>query len=409
MKPIAFVIPWYGDNIKGGAETECNQLAHCLKRAGIEVEVFTTCVKQAADDRGINTMKDGVFIESGILVRRFKVRKRNADRFHAANYKLYNNLPTELEDEKAYFEEDINSPDMYRYINEHKEDYEYFIFMPYLYGITYNGMKECPDNCLMIPCFHDESYAYMKLVRECVEKAKGLIFLSRPEYELANHLYNLSGIRTAILGAFVESGWEEKCDPQAFRNKFSISDPFILCAGRKEPGKKVDMLLDYFVKYKENRPDSSLKLVLIGGGEIDIPQDYNTEIIDLGFVTVEDKHNAMSAAYLLCNPSFFESFSIVIMESWLVKRPVLVAEQCTVTKNFCLETNGGLFFDSYAVFSACLDYLLCNEETANQMGMNGYEYVMNNFVEKQITQKYIDFLNANEHIIGLKKKEVFRL
>ena len=91
MKPIAFVIPWYGSNIRGGAESECNQLAHCLHDAGISVEVLTTCVKQASDDRGINTLKEGVFIEDEILVRRFKVRKRNSDRFHAANYKLYNN------------------------------------------------------------------------------------------------------------------------------------------------------------------------------------------------------------------------------------------------------------------------------------------------------------------------------
>ena len=58
-KPIAFVIPWYGDNIRGGAEAECNQLAHCFQDAGVAVEVLTTCVKEAADDRGINTLPQG--------------------------------------------------------------------------------------------------------------------------------------------------------------------------------------------------------------------------------------------------------------------------------------------------------------------------------------------------------------
>lgn len=396
MRPIAFVIPWYGDDIRGGAETECNHLAHCLKNAGIIVEVLTTCVKQASDDRGINTLMDGEFIENGILVRRFKVRKRDSDRFHAANYKLYNNLPTTIEDEYAYFDEDINSPAMYSYISKNKEKYEYFIFMPYLYGVTYNGMKECPDNCIMIPCFHDESYAYMNLVKECAEKAKGMIFLSKPEADLANSLYELSSVKTAVLGAYVESGWEDNVSALEFREKYKIYDDFILCAGRKDAGKKVDQLINYFINYKEKHLENNLKLVLIGGGDIEIPIKYQDEIIDLGFVSVEDKHNAMAAAFFLCNPSYFESFSIVIMESWLVKRPVLVAEQCKVTTNFCLETNGGLYFDSLPVFCACLDYFLEHKDDAMQMGINGYNYVKNNFVEESIAEKYLNFLGIRK-------------
>lgn len=394
MKPIAFVIPWYGDNIRGGAENECNNLAHCLHDAGIPVEVLTTCVKQASDDRGVNTMRAGKFLESGIVVRRFEVRKRDADRFHAANYKLYNNFQVTIEDEKDYFEEDINSPSMYSFIENHADDYRFFVFMPYLYGITYNGMKACPDNCIMIPCLHDESYAYMKLVKECIQKTKGLIFLSRPESELAHKLFDLSGIKTAVLGAYVDSGWENQCNPAQFREKYMINDDFILCAGRKDAGKKVDVLVQYFIEYKKKYPDSSLKLVLIGGGQIDIDEEYSEQIVDLGFVSAEDKHNAMAAALFLCNPSFFESFSIVIMESWLAKRPVLVSEQCAVTKNFCLETNGGLFFDSCAVFLGCINYFLNHKEIADQMGINGYNYVMDNFVKNQITAKYINFFDS---------------
>ena len=62
MKPIALVVPWYGDDIKGGAEQECNYLAHTLQRAGAEVEVFTTCVKEASADRGENTLEDGAHV-----------------------------------------------------------------------------------------------------------------------------------------------------------------------------------------------------------------------------------------------------------------------------------------------------------------------------------------------------------
>lgn len=394
MKPIALVIPWYGDQIKGGAEQECNYLAHSLKDAGAQVEVLTTCVKEASADRGINTLEEGSHIESGILVRRFKVRARNLERFIPANLKLYNGHSVTLSEEEDYFAEDINSPEMYQYIGAHKEDYKCFIFIPYMYGPTYYGSKECPDNCIMIPCLHDESYAYMRLVKEMVERMKGIIYLSEPECMLANRLFSLEKVKTAVLGAEVDATWSADCNPKRFRNKYGIGNDFILFAGRKDLGKKADELLEFFIKYIEINQHRKIELVFIGGGNINIPEICRDRVHDLGFVSFEDKYDAFSAASFLCNPSYFESFSIVIMESWLAKRPVLVSEHCAVTTNFCLETNGGLYFRDFCTFAGAVDYLLDNRDVASQMGRNGFEYVMNNFTHDVIAQKYLEFINS---------------
>jgi len=394
MKPIAFVIPWYGDDIRGGAEAECNHLAHCFQDMGAAVEVLTTCVREASDDRGKNTRKPGVSVESGIKVRRFKVRKRDVRRFDHANTKLYYSQPATREEERMYLEEDINSPEMYSYIRENRDKYEFFIFMPYLYGPTYNGSVECPDNSVIIPCLHDEGYAYMELMKERMSRFKGMIFLSKPEGELAHRLYDLSKVKTAVLGAYVESGWEDSCDPQAFRKKYDIQDDFILYAGRKDSGKKADELMKFFIQYKKMHKEEKLKLVMIGGGTLEIPEEFQREVIDLGFVSIEDKHNAFAASLFLCNPSYFESFSIVIMESWLTKRPVLVSEHCAVTTNFCQENNGGLYYDNFGTFCGCLDFMLNNREIADGMGENGYQYVIENFTHDVIGKKYLTFLEG---------------
>lgn len=391
-KPIAFVIPWYGDNIRGGAESECNHLAHCFAEAGFSVEVFTTCVKEASENRGKNTLPEGVACENGITVRRFLVKKQNLDRYLPANMKLFKNEPVSLEEELAYLEEDINSPAMYTYIRQHRNEYAFFIFIPYLYPTTYFGSIECPDNAVIIPCLHDEGYAHMELLKERMSQFKKMIFLSKPESDLAHEMYDLSSVETAVLGAYVESGWEKAVNAQAFREKYHIYDDFILCAGRKEPGKKTDQLRDFFIRYKDRHPDCTLKLVYIGGGTIDIPEEYKSEIIDLGFVDLKDKHDAYAAAFFLCNPSHFESFSIVIMESWLAKRPILVSEVCKVTTNFCLEANGGLFFDTYPVFEGCVEYYWDHRDIADAMGLNGYRYVQENFVKGVVQKKYTGFL-----------------
>jgi len=219
-----------------------------------------------------------------------------------------------------------------------------------------------------------------------------MIFLSGPECSLAERLYGLSGVKKEVVGAYVESGWETSLSPDSFRQKFGLSDPFLLFAGRKDAGKKADMLLEYFIRYIREK-QNGLKLVFIGGGSLEIPAASASDVFDLGFVSAEDKHNAMAACLALCNPSFFESFSIVIMEGWLAQRPALVSEQCRVTANFCRESNGGLWFDSYAVFEGCVDYLLAHPETAAAMGRNGCRYVRDHFTKDVIFRKLVDFLD----------------
>lgn len=393
MKPIALVVPWYGDNIKGGAEQACNCLAHSLQHAGADVEVFTTCVREASADRSKNTMEPGMHQESGISVRRFPVKTQELQLFNPANLKLYNGETVTLEEERHYYDEDINSPEMYQYIREHRDDYRCFVFTPYLYGPSYHGSRECPDNCIMIPCFHDEAYARMALTKEMAERMKGLAFLSKPERDLAYDLYDLSSVHTEVLGTGIDTDWQETCSPARFRDKYRIDHDFILYAGRKDPGKKADQLLDFFGRYIARHSEKSLELVLIGGGHIDIPTEYRDRVHDLGFVSAEDKHDAYAACTFLCNPSYYESFSIVIMEAWLAKRPVLVSDHCAVTKNFCLETDGGLYFRDYPSFAGTVDYLLEHPQVADQMGENGFEYVMQHFTHEMIAKKYLRFLD----------------
>lgn len=394
-QPIALIIPWYGDDIRGGAEKECNYLAHNLTDAGQPVEVFTTCVKDAASNRGRNTIRPGVYQESGITVRRFPVRThRDVEKYQAANERIYHNAGFTPGDEQTYFREDINSPKMYSFIRKKRAAYRAFIFIPYMYGITFNGSACCPEKSILIPCLHDESYAYMQVWKEKMNSLCGLIFLSKPEEELAQRLYGLENVKTAVLGAEIDTEWASLCNGELFRKKYGITDDFILFAGRKDAGKKADELIHFFLRYRGENPGSNLKLVLIGGGElpVSIPSTYQDDVIDLGFVSIEDKHNAFAACTILCNPSYFESFSLVIMEGWLAKKPVLVSEHCAVTTNFAKETNGGLWYQNCSEFQGCVRYLLGNREVCRAMGENGYQYVMEHFTRETIAKKYLDFV-----------------
>ena len=144
MKKIAFVIPWHGTNIPGGAETALREVTEHLAKAGLEIEIISTCVKEFLADWNVNFHKPGLTVENGIPVRRFKVRKRDANAFNSVNIKLMNDERISPEEEQIFIKEMVNSPDMYKYISKHSNEYEFFVYIPYMFGPTYFGCKACP-------------------------------------------------------------------------------------------------------------------------------------------------------------------------------------------------------------------------------------------------------------------------
>lgn len=388
MKKIGFVVPWFGENIPGGAEMALRGITEHLYQAGVDIEILSTCVKEFSADWHTNYHSTQLDSFKGMPVRRFKVRKGDLDTFRQINYKLMHGVKITRKEEETFIREMINSTDLYKYMEEHQEEYDLFVFIPYMFGPTYYGAKVCLEKAVLIPCFHDESYAYMSIFKETFSKVAGMAFNAQPECELANRLYDLSDVITITPGLGLDT--DMVGSKEDFVKEFGIKDPFILYAGRKDEGKNVGTLVKYFAEYKA-RHDNPLKLVLIGGGQMKIPKEIQDDVYDLGFVDIQSKYNAYAAASLLCQPSKNESFSFVIMESWLCHRPVLVHDGCPVTKHFAKTSNGGLYFGNYFEFEGCVDYILEHPEEADAMGELGREFVLSHFAWDVVVKNYIDF------------------
>ena len=394
-KKIGFVIPWYSEKIPGGAEMALRGITTQLHARGVELEILTTCVKEFSANWNENFFKEGVEVIHGFNVRRFKVRKRDTAAFDAVNLKLMNGQRLTPEEEKTFVREMVNSPALYKYMEEYKDEYSIFVFIPYMFGTTYYGAQVCPEKSVAVPCFHDEPYVYLDIFKSVFENIAGLIYNAAPEHTLANQVFDLSKVKQEVVGVGVDTSLTT--DPEAFRKKFKIKEPFILYAGRKDSGKNVHTLVKYYSEYIK-RQETELRLVLIGGGRIELPEELvqNGRIVDLGFVDLQDKYNAQGAAELLCQPSHNESFSLVIMESWLCGRPTLVSADCDVTRNFVSESNGGLYFKDYFEFEGAVNYIVNNKETADVMGENGKRYVKERFSWDAVTEKYMRLFSEIE-------------
>ena len=392
MKKIGLVPPWYGENIAGGAEANIRGLAHNMQKRGIEVEVLTTCVRDSGANFNANTHPEGKSIEAGIKVRRFRSDLSDMGAFLYVNRKLCGGPKViSYEEEKTFVEQNINSSGLYRYMRDHEDEYSAFLFSPYLFGTTYFGVQQCVKKAIIIPCFHEEPYAYLRNLRHVYSQVAGMAFNAEPEYWIAQKLYDLTHVHTMVTGCGLDT--ELDYDAERFCKKYRINDPFVLYAGRKNAGKNVDVLLQYFSQYKKT-DTTGLKLVLIGGGEIGIPSEIRDDVYDLGFVSRQDKYDAYGAARLLCQPSKHESFSLVIMESWLCDRPVLVSGECDVTKNFAVKSGGGLYFDNYGEFAGALDYYMTHPDMADRMAAAGKAYVKDNFDWDRVVEKYVSLIDS---------------
>ena len=391
---IGFIMPWFGMDITGGAEAELRELVLHLKGTDLEFEVLTTCVKSFSSNWSENYHKEGITVENGVTIRRFKADERNEEAFDKVNWKLIQNISITAEEEETFIHEMVNSSALYQYMRDNENEYNLFVFIPYMFGTTYYGVKVNPSKAVLIPCFHDESYFYMDIFKELYSNVAGIIYNAIPERKLTEKHYELQDVKQIVMGIGMDT--DIRGDARYFLEKYHIKTPFIIYAGRKDAGKNVDLLLRYFSEY-HRRQASDLGLVLIGGGEIAIPADISDKVYDLGFVEKQDKYDAYAAAELLCQPSYNESFSLVIMESWLCGRPVLVNDRCAVTKNFAREANGGLYFGNYFEFESAVNYILSHKEEAEAMGRNGKEYVEYHFAWDKIVERYIQFFNELNH------------
>lgn len=391
MKTVAFVIPWYGLNISGGQENALRSLAEKLVlNEELQVEILTTCNKQFNSDWNENNYPQGIEVINGVKVRRFLVRKRNKKMFDKVNYKLMNNIPISQEEEDIFLQENINSPDLENYIRSHEKEYQCFFFAPYMFGTTYYGCQIVPEKSILLPALHDESYAFMQRFKQVFPKVCGAVYNSTAEYELANRIYELGNLKQEIIGYGISDNVVG--DARQFIEKYKIKNPFIIYAGRKDHGKNVHLLLEYFSKLSPEL--EHLHLVLIGGGEINIPNNISYKVHDLGFLSIEEKYNAIAAAEILCQPSLHESFSLVMMEAWAMGTPTLVHGNCEVTRKFTQESNGGLYFTTLDEFRESTKLLLSNKEISGKLGNQGKKFVDEHFRWNTITAKYKDFIET---------------
>jgi glycosyltransferase involved in cell wall biosynthesis/ADP-heptose:LPS heptosyltransferase len=395
---VAVVIPWFGKELKGGAEQHAWQVSTRLADKGVDVTVLTTCSKEFRSDWMTDYYEPGEYAEGKLRVIRFSLKARAVRSFTKFNLKLLAGKkqlvpgvsPLDMKEEAVFVDENINSPALIDYLGENRDKYDVFFFIPYLYGPIINGLDKVKDKAILQPCLHDEPYAYLDRIARIFHSARRIFYLSEGEYRVARKLYGPAIIQKSVVtGAGVETGVLAGGSRPA-----TVDGEYVLCLGRKDKGKNTDLLVRAFDRYVLGS-GSRLKLLLAGPADLPV-KPQSSQVIDLGLVPEDEKLALLYNCKALVNPSANESFSRVIFEAWQAKKPVIVNRGCLATYG-ALEASGfaGWHADSEESFAGVFRELeAAPEEALRLMGQKGYEYARDNSDWDRIIDRYIAEMDA---------------
>jgi glycosyltransferase involved in cell wall biosynthesis len=381
---LAVVVQRYGADINGGAELHARYIAEHLARHA-KVEVFTTCARDYITWK--NELPAGEETLNGVRVRRFRVAKpRDTTDFGKRSHLVFEREHS-LADELAWLDsEGPRSPDLIRHLARTRDEFDFFIFFSYRYYHAWHGIRSVPDKALLVPTAERDPAAGLAIFAPVFRAVRSCMFNSLEERKLLESIAGepLSGI---VVG--VGSEIPERPQPWRFKKKLGCRRPYAIYIGRIDENKGCKELFAFFERYAAMYPNG-LDLILVGNAVLPVPK--HPRIRHAGFLSDEEKFDALAGADVLIMPSQFESLSMVALEAWALGKPVLANGRCDVLRGQVIRSNAGLYYENFEEFAEALYALEATGPIGSILGANGREFFRRNYGWPVIERKYLEVL-----------------
>jgi len=293
-----------------------------------------------------------------------------------------------LADEIAWIDsEGPTSPQLIQHIRRVRDEFDFFVFFSYRYYHAWHGARAVPEKALLVPTAERDPAVGLAMFAPVFKGVRALMFNSAEERALIEGVVG-SPIPGVVVG--VGSDIPERTQPWRFRKKFNVKKPFAIYIGRIDENKGCKELFSHFDRYSVMYPQG-LDLVLVGSAVLPIPK--HPRIRHLGFLSDEDKFDALAAADVLIMPSTYESLSMVALEAWALGKPVLANGKCDVLRGQCVRSNGGLYYESFEEFAEALYALEASGPLGAIFGRNGREYFRRHYTWPVIERKYLEMFD----------------
>lgn len=383
---IAVVVQRYGAEINGGAELHARYLAEHLARH-VQVEVLTTCAMDYIT--WANAYPAGATTVGPLTVRRFAVtHPRDPHTFGTWSERVFGSRHS-VNDELAWLDaEGPTSPELVRYVTDHQADYDYFLFFSLRYYHTFHGARAVAGKAIVVPTAERDEALGLGVFPALLRGVRALMYNSPEERALLQAVAGTDAVPGVVVG--IGSEVPGSSNAARFRQRTGISGPTALYIGRIDENKGCAELFDFWKRYSEITPGGAT-LALIGTPVLPVPD--HPRIKHLGFVSDQEKYDALAAAEFLIMPSYFESLSMVALEAWALGKPVLVNGKCDVLRGQAIRSNAGLYYENYAEFVEGVRVLESSASVTAALGRNGSAFFRANYAWPVIERKYLDMFD----------------
>ena len=408
MKKIGLIVQRYGRQINGGAEVLARMVAEKL---ALKYDI-TVLTSRAVDYHFWEPeLPEGESEENGVKIIRFDHKPKTAAKkvhrlkrqyrgrlLYQKTYRLIGKpkwylklFPSaEVGEKEGLLWVENQGPAMYglvKYLKKNEQEYDAFIFVTYLYYPSVLGLLAVPHKSIFIPTMHDEQPAYFPIFKKTMASPRSLMFLTESEKKFSNQLFDIAHIRQDVMSVGIETVDDQK--NSELIKKFNIKGKYIIYVGRIDAAKGCNELLKFYTKFTSQNTDL-ITLVLAGKNMIE--EGVHKNIIYVGFVSDEEKEQLMKHAEALIIPSKYESLSLVVLESFACKVPVIANGECQVLKEHLVKSNGGWTYTNENEFFDVLKKVIVGTENV-QKGLNGYQYVTNNYSWQKAISVFDDAIN----------------
>jgi glycosyltransferase involved in cell wall biosynthesis len=396
--------------VLGGSEHLARLVAERLATQH-EIEVLTTCARDYVTWQ--NAYPEGADRIRGVTVRRFaNAQTRDLEAFNKYSDWIYNN-PHSRDDEMEWLKQQGPwSPRLIEYLHRNQHQYDALMFFTYLYAPTVLGLEVNPGKSVLVSTAHDEPAIRLEIFKEVFARPGALCYLTDGERRFVQDTFPERPLLEDVVGVGVDipqqhpyprmpeaseeeapATGEADLEPQGedeatreysshvmargavFRRRHRLYGPLVLYGGRIDPGKGCEELIEYFSCYARDGGDAIL--ALMGAKMMSLPEEPFIRFA--GMLSDQERVQALEAATVVVCPSPYESLSLLALEAFAARTPVLANARSAVLVEHCVRGNGGLYYADRDEFVESLKLLVTDQRLREALGRNGRDYVRRNF------------------------------
>ena len=281
-----------------------------------------------------------------------------------------------------------NSSELELWLDENINRYDAALIHNTPFATSVIGVKYAQKhnvNYIALPHYHfDDAFYHWNMYYQLFKQASVIITsplisekLFYQKISSDNHLH--------LPGGGIDQNEYLSIDSSEFKSLYDSQIPYFLVLGRKSTAK---CYMDIISAVEEmNKVYRRANLVMIGPDEDGVDLT-GRDVIYLGRQPREVVLGALANCIALVNMSDSESFGIVILEAWAVKKPVIVNQKCFAFNELVKNDINGLVCNRNEILSS-LCRLYEDSVICSSMGDMGYQLLQRGYTWEKITEKIL--------------------